>query len=87
MRDIRAETGKDAQSFVRDGRAAFRATRAIPAHEEVMIVVRFPKGVVQPPKVDFRGLLAVLVLLVLTAAALYRLRTISAAGSARSPAA
>ena len=62
-REIRAEAGKDAQSFVRDGRAAFRAMRAIAAHEEVMVVVRFPKDVVAEPKVDYRGLLAVLVLL------------------------
>ena len=77
-RQIRADAGKDAQSFVRDGRAAFRAMRAIPAHEEVMVVVRFPKGVVYPPRVDYRGLLAALVLLALAAAVLYRLKALSA---------
>ena len=80
-RDIRTVEGKDAQSFVRDGRAAFRAMRAIPAHEEVMVVVRFPKGVVNPPTRDYRGLLLVLVLLVLTAGVLYRLKLNSGSGS------
>ena len=77
-REIRAVTGKDAQSFVRDGRAAFRAMRAIPAHEEVTVAVRFPKGIVNPPTRDYRGLVAVLVLLVLAAGVLYHLRTLSA---------
>ena len=77
-REIKAEAGKDAQSFVRDGRAAFRSLRAIAPHEEVMVVVRFPKNVVERPKVDRRGLLAVLVLLGLAAAALYRLKMLSA---------
>ena len=77
-REIRTDAGKDAQSFVRDGRAAFRAMRAIPEHQEVLVVVRFPKGVVHAPRVDYRGLLAVLVLLVVAAAVLYRLRTLSA---------
>jgi hypothetical protein len=43
-----------------------------------MVVVRFPKNVVEPPRVDWRGLLAVLVLLGLAAAALYRLKVLSA---------
>ena len=77
-REIRADAGKDAQSFVRDGRAAFRSLRAIAPHEEVMVVVRFPKNVVERPKVERGGLLAVLVLLGLAAAALYRLKTLSA---------
>ncbi len=77
-REIRADAGKDAQSFVRDGRAAFRSLRAIAPHEEVMVVVRFPKNVVERPKVERGGLLAVLVLLGLAAAALYRLKMLSA---------
>ena len=77
-RDIKTEAGKDAQSFVRDGRAAFRSLRAIAAHEQVVVVVRFPKNVVERPKVDRRGLAAVLVLLGLAAAALYRLKMLSA---------
>ena len=79
-REIRADAGKDAQSFVRDGRAAFRSLRAIAPHEEVMVVVRFPKNVVERPKLDRRGLLAVLVLLGLAAAVLYRLKVLSASG-------
>jgi len=79
-REIKADAGKDAQSFVRDGRAAFRSMRAIAPHEEVMVVVRFPKNVVERPKVDRRGLLAVLVLLGLAAAVLYRLKVLSASG-------
>jgi hypothetical protein len=46
----RPTAGKEAQSFVRDGRAAFRSLRAIAPHEEVMVVVRFPKNVVERPK-------------------------------------
>jgi hypothetical protein len=77
-REIRADAGKDAQSFVRDGRAAFRAMRAIAPHEEVMVVVRFPKNVVSQPKTDYRGLLAVLVLLASAAGVLLRLKKLSA---------
>jgi hypothetical protein len=77
-RQIQAEAGKDAQSFVRDGRAAFRAMRPIAPHEEVTVAVRFPKNVVLPPKVDWRGLLFVLVLLALSAAVLYRFKILSA---------
>jgi hypothetical protein len=77
-REIRADAGKDAQSFVRDGRAAFRSLRAIAPHEEVMVVVRFPKNVVERPKVERGGLLAVLALLGLAAAVLYRLKMLSA---------
>ena len=80
-REIRAVAGKDAQSFVRDGRAAFRAMRAIPSHEEVMVAVRFPKGVVNPPARDYRGLVVVLALLALTAWVLYRLKVNSGSGS------
>lgn len=73
-REIRADAGKDAQSFVRDGRAAFRAMRAIAPHEEVMVVVRFPKDVVSQPKTEYRGLLAVFFLLVASAGVLLRLQ-------------
>lgn len=75
--EIRTEVGKDAQSFVRDGRAAFRAMRAIAPHEDIMVVVRFPKNVVIPPKTDYRGLLVVLVLLALAAGVLYQLKRLS----------
>jgi hypothetical protein len=77
-RQIQAEAGKDAQSFVRDGRAAFRAMRPIAPHQEVTVAVRFPKGVVYPPRVDWRGLLFVLILLGFAAAVLYRIRILSA---------
>lgn len=77
-RDIRADAGKDAQSFVRDGRAAFRSLRAIAPHEDVMVVVRFPKNVVERPKLERGGLLAVLMLLGLAAGVLYRLKVLSA---------
>jgi hypothetical protein len=40
--------------------------------------VRFPKNVVQRPRIDRRGLLAVLLLLGLSAAVLYRLKVLSA---------
>jgi hypothetical protein len=70
-REIRAEAGKDAQSFVRDGRAAFRTLRPVAPHEEVTVLVRFPKNVVSAPRLDYRGLLAVLMLLSLTASVLY----------------
>jgi Predicted membrane protein (DUF2207) len=76
-REIRVEAGKDAQSFVRNGRAAFRAMRAIAPHEEVMVVVRFPKDIVIETKADYRGLLVVLVLLALTAGVLVRLKALS----------
>jgi hypothetical protein len=76
-REIRTDAGKDAQSFVRDGRAAFRAMRAIAPHEEVMVVVRFPKNVVSQPKTDYRGLLVVLALLASAAGVLLRLKTLS----------
>lgn len=75
---IQAEaSGRNAQVFVRDGRAAFRS------HDGVAIVVRFPKGIVTEPGVAERTrwfladhLAAVLVALtlVLTAVTLWRLR-------------
>jgi hypothetical protein len=49
-RQIRAEaSGGDAQVFVRDGRTAFRS------HDGVVIVVRFPKGVVVEPTIAERA--------------------------------
>ena len=79
-REITADAGKEAQSFVRDGRAAFRSMRAIAPHEEVMVVVRFPKNVVERPKVERGGLLAVLALLGFAAAVLYWIKKLSARG-------
>jgi hypothetical protein len=77
-RQIRAEaSGRDAQVFVRDGRAAFRS------HDGVAIVVRFPKGVVAEPGIaerahwilsDHFGAVLIALTLVLTAATLWRLR-------------
>jgi hypothetical protein len=81
-RDIRARAvGGDYQSFVREGRAAFRAK------EPMTIVVRFPKDVVAEPGLgerahwwlaDYKGLLGVLLLLMLSAGVLLRFRTLSA---------
>ena len=80
-RDIRARADGEYQSFVRDGRVAFRST------QPVTIIVRFPKDVVAAPALgkrlrwffdDYKGLLAVLAILGATAAALYRLRILSA---------
>lgn len=81
-RDIRARAvGGDYQSFVREGRAAFRTK------EPMTIVVRFPKDVVAAPGLgerahwwlaDYKGLLGVLLLLMLTAGVLLRFRTLSA---------
>jgi hypothetical protein len=69
-REIKAEgAGRDYQSFVRDGRAAFRSK------EGMTIVVRFPKGVVlAEPGIDYKGLLAVLAGLGLTGWVLVRLK-------------
>jgi len=66
----RGEQGGDYQSFVRDGRAAFRGK------DGMAIVVRFPKGVVAEPGIgqrarwffsDYFGALLVLAMLGLTA--------------------
>jgi len=46
---VEASGGGSYQSFVRDGRAAFRA------QEDITIVVRFPKGVVAEPAMDQRA--------------------------------
>ena len=80
---IKAEaSGRDAQIFVRDGRAAFRA------RDYMSIVVRFPKGVVADPGLggrvrwffeDFAGLILICVGLGLTAALLLRLQKLSKA--------
>lgn len=77
-REIKAEgKGVEYQSFVRDGRAAFRA------RDYMSIVVRFPKGVVAEPGVlgrvvwfleDVAGLLVICVGLGLAAVLLVRLR-------------
>jgi hypothetical protein len=81
-REIKTEAaGGDYQSFVRDGRAAFRTK------ESITIVVRFPKGVIAEPGVaqrarwlydDYKGVLIVLAGLALTAAVLVRLKKLSA---------
>jgi hypothetical protein len=81
---IRTEaTGGEYQSFVRDGRAAFRALQPI------ALVVRFPKGVVAEPSIgervqwffsDYPGVLVVLVILTLTAWTLRRARNLSTRG-------
>ena len=50
-RQIKADaSGAPYQSFVRDGRAAFRA------HEAITLSVRFPKGVIQDPGIGQRAL-------------------------------
>jgi hypothetical protein len=76
-REIKAEgKGVEYQSFLRDGRAAFRS------RDYMTIVVRFPKGVVAEPGFagrvgwfleDFAGLLVVCIGLSLTAVFLLRM--------------
>ena len=78
---IKAEaSGRDAQVFVRDGRAAFRS------EEGVAIVVRFPKGVVVEPSFAERaqwifsehfGAVLLVMTFVLTAVTLLQLRRLS----------
>lgn len=81
-RDMRlGATGGEHQSFLRDGRAAFRS-----AKEPMTISVRFPKGVVAAPAFDYRGLLLVLAGLACTAGVLVGLRRPWARKSARTPA-
>lgn len=80
-RQIRAEaSARDAQVFVRDGRAAFRS------RDGVAIVVRFPKGVVVEPGIaerarwifsDYFGAVLIALTLVLTAATLLQLRKLA----------
>jgi hypothetical protein len=72
--DIRIVGAKDQQSFVRDGRAAFRSTRALAPGEAMTVALRFPHGVVASPRFAYGGLVMVLSLLLLTAAVLYRLK-------------
>jgi hypothetical protein len=84
-REIRTESdGAESQSFVRDGRAAFRSKKG------VTIVVRFPKGVVAEPGFgrrarwlidDYKGLLLILLGLGLTAWVLARFKRNSGSGS------
>jgi hypothetical protein len=78
---IRAEASRrDAQIFVRDGRAAFRS------EDGVAIVVRFPKGVVVEPSIAERaqwifsehfGAVLLVITFVLTAVTLLQLRRLS----------
>ena len=78
---IKAEaSGRDAQVFVRDGRAAFRS------EDGVAIIVRFPKGVVVEPSFAERaqwifsehfGAVLLVMTFVLTAVMLLRLRRLS----------
>lgn len=91
-RQIRVEaSGGEHQSFVRDGRAAFRS------QDGIAIVVRFPKGVVDDPGIarrahwffsDYFGALLVLGALGLSAWVLVRLKKLSSLdhGMSRTPA-
>jgi hypothetical protein len=47
--------GEDYHAFVREGSAAFRATRPLGARERLAIVVGFPKGVVAQPTLPERA--------------------------------
>jgi hypothetical protein len=77
-REIRVEgSGTGYQSFVRDGRAAFRA------QDSMSLVVRFPKGVVAEPAIgqraqwffsDYFGLVLVLAILALSFWVLFQLK-------------
>ncbi len=81
-RDLRlSASGGDYQSFLSDGRAAFRS-----AKEPMSFAVRFPKGVVAAPAFDYRGLLLVLAGLACSAGALVWIRRPWARRSARTPA-
>jgi len=89
-RDIRADSSvREHQSFVRDGRAAFRILRPLSAQEGMVISVRFPKDVVTAPTfgqrtrwlaADNSGLLLVLAGLGLTTWVLLHLRKLSNSG-------
>ncbi len=79
-RDIRVMS--EHQSFVRDGRAAFRSLRPLAANEAMSFAVRFPKDVVAAPGFgqrarwfwdDYKGVLGVVLLLLGNAAVLVRL--------------
>jgi hypothetical protein len=77
-REIKVEgRGTEYQSFVRDGRAAFRA------QDSMSLVVRFPKGVVTEPAIgqraqwffsDYYGLVLVALLLAFSSWVLFRLK-------------
>jgi hypothetical protein len=80
-RDIKVTS--EHESFVRDGRAAFRTRKPLGEKESLSFTVRFPKNVVAAPGVDararwfwddYKGLLGVLVLLLGAAAVLLHLR-------------
>ena len=73
-RDIKIVAAKDQQSFVRDGRAAFRSTRPLGPGEAMIVALRFPHGVVASPRFAYGGPAMVLVLLLLTAGVLYWLK-------------
>ena len=76
-RDIKVLASSDQQSFVREGRAAFRSRRALAPGEAMTVALRFPHGVVASPRFAYGGLLVVLVLLLLTAAVLWWLKKTS----------
>ncbi len=80
-RDIRVKTGHE--SFVRDGRAAFRSTKPLGPTEAMAFTVRFPKDVVTAPGLgqrtawfwdDYKGLVGVLALLVANAGVLLMIK-------------
>jgi len=84
-RDIKVTT--EHESFVRDGRAAFRSRKPLAEKESLSFTLRFPKDVVAAPGLgqrarwffdDYQGLLAVLAGLGATAAVLCRIRILSA---------
>jgi hypothetical protein len=88
-REIRVDgSGAEYQSFVRDGRAAFRS------QDWMSLVVRFPKGVVAEPAIgeraqwffsDYFGAVLIVLMVGLSALVLYLFRSPSARKSARSP--
>jgi hypothetical protein len=80
-RDIKVKT--EHESFVRDGRAAFRSRKPLGEKESLAFTLRFPKEVVTAPGVeqrarwfweDYRGLLGVLALLLCSAGVLLHLK-------------
>jgi hypothetical protein len=68
--------GQDYNAFVRQGSAAFRATRPLKPGEAMVVVVAFPKGVVAPPPLSARASatarLVIVLLLFLSLAAAWR---------------
>jgi hypothetical protein len=72
-RQIKVEaSGAAYQSFVRDGRAAFRSEAPI------ALIVRFPKGVVEEPRPDYFGAMLIVGLLGFTGCVLYAMQRQSA---------